>query len=146
MISTVEDHDDTHREDPGLSPKQERAILALLAEQTIPRAAETAKVGLRSLHRWLTQPPFLAAYRRARREAFSHAIAVTQRYAPHAVNTLVKLMVDSSTPAHVRVTAAATLLKFGREGIELDDLAARVEALEQASNGTNGYQWRSHRE
>src|SRR6185369_2629842 len=48
--------------------------------------------------------------------------------------TLVKLMADPKTPAHARVTAASTLLKFGREGIELDDLATRIEALEQAGN------------
>ncbi len=32
-----------------------------------------------------------------------------------------------------RWAAAEELLRFGREGIELDDVAARVEALEQAA-------------
>lgn len=34
--------------------------------------------------------------------------------------------------ASAKVTAAAVLLRFGGEGIELDDLDARVEALERA--------------
>ena len=47
--------------------------------------------------------------------------------------TLVKVMNDSKSSASAKVTAAAVLLKLGREGIELDDLAARVEMLEQAA-------------
>ena len=42
-------------------------------------------------------------------------------------------MADRETPAHARVTAATAILKFGREGIELDDLAARIDALELAA-------------
>ncbi len=39
---------------------------------------------------------------------------------------------DGSAPASSKVAAAVGLLRFWREGIELDDLAARVEALEKA--------------
>ncbi len=117
----------------ALSPKQEKAILALLQEPTIAKAAKAAEVGERTLHRWLSDSEFGTAYRKARREAIGHAIALTQHYAPLAVNTLATIMADASTPAHARVTAASTPLKFGREGIELDDLAARVETLEGAA-------------
>ena len=117
----------------ALSPKQERAVLALLQEPTIAKAAKAAEVGERTIHRWLSDSVFGKAYRKARREAFGHAIALTQHYAPLAVNTLATIMADASTPAHARVTAASTLLKFGREGIELDDLAVRIEALEEAA-------------
>lgn len=48
-----------------------------------------------------------------------------------AVATLVKVMNDNAAPPSSKVTAAAVLLKFGREGIELDDLAERVETLER---------------
>ncbi len=117
----------------ALSPKQEKAILALLQEPTIAKAAASAGVSNRSVVRWLTQEDFSLAYRKARREAFSPAIGLTQHYAPLAVNTLATIMADKTAPAHARVTAASTLLKFGREGIELDDLAARVEALEDTA-------------
>jgi hypothetical protein len=46
------------------------------------------------------------------------------------VNTLAKMMNDPQTPAATKTTAAMGLLRFGRDGIELDDLAQRVEALE----------------
>jgi hypothetical protein len=44
-------------------------------------------------------------------------------------------MNDTSSTASAKVTAAGVLLKFGREGIELDDLADRVEALERVAKG-----------
>ena len=116
-----------------LTPKQEAAVIALLRENSVAKAAESCEVNIRTLHRWLDDADFSKAYRKARRHAFSQAIALTQRYAPLAVSTLATLMADKETPPHARVTAATALLKFGREGIELDDLAARVEALEQAT-------------
>ncbi len=126
----AEENDDLHH---GLTAPQERAIIALLNEQTVGRAANAAEVGQRTLYRWLKEPTFSRAYREARREAFGQAIALTQRYAPLAVNTLAQVMMDDGAPTSSKVAAATTILRFGREGIELDDLGARVEALEQAA-------------
>jgi uncharacterized protein YcaQ len=116
-----------------LSPDQEQAIIALLNEPTVNRAAAVAKVGERTLYRWLTEPMFAKAYREARREAFRHAIALTQKYTPAAVQTLMKVMADPAAAHSAKVSAAAVLLKFSRESIELDDLAARIEALEHVT-------------
>ena len=129
-----------------LTPKQEAAVIALLRENSVAKAAESCEVNIRTLHRWLDDADFSKAYRKARRHAFSQAIALTQRYASLAVSTLATLMADKDTPPHARVTAATALLKFGREGIELDDLAARVEQLEQAAEAREGAgrnQWAS---
>jgi hypothetical protein len=115
----------------GLTPKQDQAIIALLNEPTIAKAATALGVSERTLHRWLEDETFHRAFRKARREAFAQAIAVTQRYAPVAVHTLAKVMTDTSVQASARVSAATNLLRFGREALELDDLAARIEALEQ---------------
>ncbi|MCC6678143.1 MAG: hypothetical protein IT436_13460 [Phycisphaerales bacterium] len=113
-----------------ISLKQERAIAALLTEPSLAKAAETAGVGVRSLTRWLSQPEFKRAFREARKVAFMQAIALTQRYTPLAVHTLAKVMNDPAAPYAAKVSAAAAILKFGRESIELDDLAHRIEALE----------------
>ena len=127
---------------PGLNARQERAVLALLREPTVPKAAESVGVSERTLYRWLDIPAFSKAFFKARRQAFGQAIGLMQHYAPHAVNTLVKAMADAATPAHVKVSAATAILKFGREGIELDDLAARVEALEQSASLQERRPWR----
>jgi len=116
----------------ALSATQEAALVALLNEPTVNKAAQIAGVGERTLYRWMEQPVFNRAYRAARRQAFSHAVALTQRYAAAAVQTLAKVMADPKATAAAKVAAATSLLRFGREALELDDLAARLEALEEA--------------
>lgn len=117
----------------GLTPQQDAAILALLSEPTIAKAAEKAQVGERTLYRWLDDEAFARAYRRARREAFSQAITMTQRYAPMAIQQLARVMQDPATASAAKVSAAVAILKFSRESIELDDIASRLEALERAA-------------
>lgn len=116
-----------------LPPDREQAIIALLREPTVPKAAEAVGIDESTLYRWLKDPAFSAAYREARREGFRHAIAITQKFAPIAVQALVKIVADQKVTANARVAAAGLLLKFSRESIELDDVVARVEALEQAA-------------
>ena len=122
----------------ALSDKQSEGILALINEPTIARAATVLGIHERTLRRWLDEPAFRKAYHAARRDAFDAAIGLTHRYAPVAVSTLVKVMTDAKTPPGVKVAAAAILLKFGREGIELDDLAQRLENLERLTEQGNG--------
>lgn len=124
-MSTVERCD-------GLSGKQERAIVALLNEPSVSRAAQACGINQKTIHRWLDEPVFSRAYRKARREAFAQAIAATQRYAPLAVQTLAKIMADGTLSVSARVSAATALLKFSRDSIELDDLAQRLDDLERS--------------
>src|SRR5690349_114005 len=103
-----------------LTAKQESAIAALLTEPTVEKAADAVGVNRRTLYRWLDDAAFKAAYRKARRQAFSHAISLCQKYLPHAVQTLLKVMAKEDAPESARVSAATALMKFGRESIELD--------------------------
>ena len=114
----------------SLTPQQENAIIALVAQPTIARAASSCDVPERTLYRWMCIPEFQAAYREARRNSFSQAIGLCQRATPVAVNVLAKIMSDPTAPYTSRVAAAIAVLKFGRESLEIDDLAARVAALE----------------
>ena len=115
----------------GLTHKQEAAIIALLNEPTVTKAAVACGINDRTIYRWLDEPAFSRAYRKARRENFAQAIAASQRYAPLAVQTLAKFMADATLSVSARVTAATALLKFSCESIELDDLATRVDDLEK---------------
>jgi hypothetical protein len=119
--------------DDGITTRQGRAVEALLREGSITRAAAAVGVHERTLRRWGKEPAFRAAVLRGRREAFGQAIGLTQRYAPMAVATLVKVMNDPASAASAKVTAAALLLRFAREGVMLDDLAERVERLEEGA-------------
>jgi len=124
--------------DRGLTPRQEKAVDALLQEPGMGRAAVAAAVSERTLRRWMREPRFRAAVHEGRREMFSQAMGLTQRYAPVAVATLVKVMNDATAAHSAKVTAAGLLLRFGRESLELCDVEERVAALEQAAGGSNG--------
>ncbi|NUN67996.1 hypothetical protein HCU40_25665 [Pseudanabaena biceps] len=113
-----------------ITPDQEKGIIALVNEPTIAKAAEAINVNVTTMYRWMREPAFIDAYREARRESFKHAIALTQRYAPAAVQTLMKIMQDPAAGHAAKVSAATAMLKFSRESIELDDLAERIEKLE----------------
>ena len=116
-----------------LTPKQQRTIAALLSAPSIRKASEDAGVPERTVYDWLKLPAFKGAYRDAQRETFKHSIALTQKYLPHAVQTLVKVMADDHAPHSAKVSAASALMKYGRESIELDDVVERVEKLEAAA-------------
>ena len=117
---------------PGLTPLQDKAVEAILQQPTLARAAAAVGVNERTLRRWMEEPVFRDAVQAARRAAFGQAMGLVQWYSCVAVAALVKVVNDPAAPANCRVTAAAVLLRVGREGIELDDLARRVEALERS--------------
>lgn len=113
-----------------ITPEQERAIVALISEPTLAKAAKAAKVHEATLLRWLKLKGFGRAYRSARRDAFAQAVAMTQRYAPIAVQALAKAMTDAEVPHSTRVSAAIGLLRFARESAEIENLHHQLEELE----------------
>jgi len=114
----------------NLTPKQERALLALLDCGEIKRAAEIASVGEGSLWRWLQQPVFQSRYRAARRQLVETAIAQLQSDCTTAARVLREVAEDKEAPASSRVASAKTILEMAVRGVELADLASRVERLE----------------
>lgn len=115
--------------------KQEEAVAALLTQRNVEEAARAAGIGTRTLLRWLKIPEFQAAYRQARREAYGQSIARLQQASGAAVSTLLKVMVDSTAPASTRVRAADSVLDHSAKAIELEDIEARLTALERATEG-----------
>jgi len=96
-----------------LSRKQELAIAALLTCSAIADAAKQCSIGEVTLHRWLKDATFQAAYREARRQVMQAAEA----------------------PASAKVSAAKTILETAVKAVELEDLEARIVALEAAQQG-----------
>jgi transposase-like protein len=113
--------------------KQEEAIAALLTQRNIEEAARAIGVGAKTLLRWLKVPEFQAAYREARRDAFRQAIARLQQGTSAAATTLLKTMIEPGTPPSVRVRAAEAIFNHAAKAIEIEDIEARVSALEAAA-------------
>jgi hypothetical protein len=110
---------------------EDRALVALLSEPTIAQAATKARVSESTLLRWLAEPSFKSRYRDARRQAVELAIAGLQQATSAAVEALGRNM-RCGAPAS-EIAAAKAVLDFAVKGVELVDLAERVEALEAAS-------------
>jgi hypothetical protein len=122
--------------DSKLTPIQERAIVALLANSTIKRAAKSIGVDETTLWRWLQDKDFHTAYRTARRESVSQAIARLQQVSTEAVNTLREVMRDKTAKGSERVSAAKAIIEFSIKAVEIEDLAQRVEELESVMAAT----------
>jgi len=115
------------------SRKMEGAVAALLTQKNQEEAARAAGISVATLLRWQKLPEFQTAYREARRAAFGQAVARLQQASGAAVSTLLKVMVDPNTPASTKVRAADSVLDHSAKSIEIEDIEARVAALEAAA-------------
>jgi len=116
-----------------LTARHDRLILAMLERPTLAEAAQAAGVSEKTARRWRTMPAFQAAYRKARGEAFSQAVGRLAAMCGQAAAVLGDVMADNDAPHHARVSAAVAVLRYARDGVELDDLAQRIEQLEQVT-------------
>jgi transposase-like protein len=119
------------------SRKKDEAIAALLTQRNIEEAARSIGIAPNTLLRWMKETEFDSAYREAKRAAFGQSIARLQQGTSAAATTLLKIMIDPAAPASVRVRAADSIFNHAAKAIEIEEIEARVEALERtASNGT----------
>jgi len=116
-----------------LTPKQEQAILALVTNQGVDNAARAVGIAPRTLYRWMNEPLFDKAYRKARRDAFGQGTARLQQASGAAVSSILKIMVDPHAPASTKLRAADMVLTHGAKAIEIEDVEARVSELERVN-------------
>lgn len=114
----------------SLTVKQHNLIAALLIEASVRKACEVTGVKERTAYHWLKQECFRREYMLARRESVAQAVARTQQASSAAVGVLVRLMANARSEA-VKLGAATKILDIAIKSVELDDLAARLAALEQ---------------
>ncbi len=118
-----------------LTPRQERALAALLTSRSLAAAARQAEVCESTLRRWMKKPVFQAELEQTRRESFSRAVGKLRRVADHAVEVLDSVMQDSTVTPAMRIRAAQLALRYssptvGTQGAE--ELEKRQAKLERA--------------
>ena len=118
--------------------KHEEAIAALLTQRNVEDAARAVGIGISTLLRWMKEPEFEAAYREARRAAFGQSVARLQQGSSAAASTLLKVMIDPSTPPSTKVRAADSVLDHAAKAIEIEDIDARLTELERTAEATKG--------
>jgi hypothetical protein len=120
-----------HDSTDNLTPNQVSALAALLAGRTVRTAAKAAGVDPGTVHRWLHEPDFQAALTAGRRELAGVALAQIQGLTETAVSVIKDLMTDKRAPASVRLRAAQIIIESTLKWLELEDLDARLRALEE---------------
>lgn len=114
-----------------LGRKKEAAVLTPLSTRTVEEAVRVARLNPRTLYRWLREADFAAACREAKRAAFGQAVARLHHLSSAAVSTLGKVMLDAGTPPSTRVRAADSILNHTIKAIEIEEISARLAALER---------------
>jgi transposase-like protein len=116
------------------SRKRDEAIAALLTQRNIEEAARSIGIAPNTLVRWMKEPEFDKAYREAKRLAFGQSIARLQQGTAAAATTLLKIMIDPTAPASVRVRAADSIFNHAAKAIEIEEIETRLAALEQSAS------------
>ena len=109
---------------------REQAILALLSEPTIAKAAARCGVAEKTLRRWLTaDPAFQAEYEAARHATFQAALSRIPALTVRAVDTFADLLGTSKPPA-VRLGAARTVAEIGMHQYDAETILRKLDDLE----------------
>ena len=116
----------------SLSARQQRAIAALLECRSVAEAAASAKVGERTLYRWIAEDQ---AFKTALSQAEGELLATTTRrllgLQGQAIETLESLLSRAESEG-VRLRAAQVALELSLKLREQVSIEQRITALEQA--------------
>ena len=115
-----------------MTPKQQKALLALLTNPTKEKAAAAAGITPKTLRSYLADPDFQEEYKKA----FSGMVedAVQQSLEP-ALATLREIVEDSALDAQPRISAARSILEYSLRLTEQNDILTKLEALEATVQG-----------
>ncbi len=109
---------------------RERAIVALLSERTIGKAAAMAGVNERTLRHWLSEDEaFQAEYAAARQATFRAGINRAQVLTVKAIDTLDELLDEKKHP-HVRLGAARTVAELGIHQHDAETILKKLDEIE----------------
>src|ERR1700739_1605886 len=117
----------------GKTRLSEKAINALLSENTIEKAAKKANISKRTLLRWMAEPEFRAAYAQAKADILKMASAVLTRNSAKAARVLAESFSSKKGKANqsARVRAAMGSIRLAHEAFELENLEERIRKLEE---------------
>jgi hypothetical protein len=110
--------------------RNEKAIQALLRHTTLSAAAKSMSLNEKTLRRWWVLPDFQEKYRSAKRELIAGSSHVLLAAMGTSVRVLITIMEDAAQPASARVSAARCILQAVQQGMQQEDLAASLLALQ----------------
>ena len=116
-------------DEPIYEGKRTQLITALISTPTVVEAARVAEISVTTAWRIMREPAFQQEFRALRRELVERALSELQSATSEAVTTLRRNLNCGVPSAENR--AAQIILEQSFKGVELIDLAARVEDLQK---------------
>lgn len=121
-----------------MTPKKQKALLALLSQPTKEKAAAAAGITSKTLRVYLADPDFQAEYKRAFSGLVEDATRQAQQSLAPALSTLREVVEDSGEDPKFRISAARSLLEYSLKLTEQNDIVAKLQELETAIGGEHG--------
>lgn len=118
-----------------LSPRQQRALQALLQAPDKRTAARLANIGERTLRTYLGDPVFTAELQRLQAEQIADAARRGRQGMGAAMSTLKNIADDETANAQNRIMACRSLLEYGLKLDERENVLRRLEVLEKSLLG-----------
>lgn len=120
-----------------MTPRQQKALAALLTSPSKAAAAKAAGIAPRTLRDYLADAEFQAAYRDAFGNMVEDATRQAQQAISPALSTLREIVEDREEDAQARISAARAILSHGLKLIETTDILNRLQELETAMEGVH---------
>lgn len=117
-----------------MTPKQQKALLALLENPTKEKAAAASGITPKTLRAYLADPVFQSEYRKAFANMVEDATRQAQQTLRPALSTLKEIMEDEDIAPAARIQACRTALEYAIRLTDQNDLAERLTALERTRN------------
>jgi hypothetical protein len=111
-----------------LTVRQHKALIALMTETSVSKAAVVAEVPERTLRSWLKRAEFEAVYRVYRRDATRQATALGQQYSGQVMRNEVRLALTAKREAD-QIAAGKIVLDFVYRATEIEDLRDEIARL-----------------
>ena len=118
-----------------MTPRQQKALAALLTSPSKAAAAKAAGISPRTLRGYLEDQSFRAAYRDAFGNMVEDATRQSQQAISPALSTLREITEDREEDAQARISAARAILSHGIKLTETTDILSRLQELETAMEG-----------
>ena len=118
-----------------MTPKKQKALLALLTQPTKEKAATAAGIPSKTLRGYLAEADFQAEYKRAFSGLVEDATRQAQQAIAPALSTLREIVEDGEENAQARIYAARSLLEYSLKLTESTDILNRLDELEQTIGG-----------
>ncbi len=124
-----------------MTPKMQKALLALLTSPTREKAAAVAGITSKTLRGYLANPEFQSEYKKAFGNMVEDATRQSQQALAPALATLREIVEDREENTQARISAARSVLEYSLKMTEQTDILTRLQELEDEIGVRHGQKY-----